>query len=262
MNRPSLIFACCISFGLHAVALSGANFLLPRSDSTLHGPVTIELLELSQPAPDSRDPIPAGAVVKAGLPFEKLPVRQHEVIDKKNAEMQKNRKVKVKTANATAPYQKPQVDAAKIAPSIKNPAANPVNIVANNDMPDDNKVHGDRVTTLPTDVHSLNLNKIPEIMGPDIQYLSSTPPLYPRLAQRRGWEGTVLLEVEILSSGNVNMIRVVRGSGHKVLDRAATRAVYEWQFSVRQTDDSNITATVEIPVTFILDTHANPKSRG
>ncbi len=71
----------------------------------------------------------------------------------------------------------------------------------------------------------------------------------------------MLLEVEVLSSGNVGTIIVTRSSGHRVLDRAAQKAVEKWQFSVNRTDGSRVTATVEIPVTFTLATPST-KRRG
>ncbi len=48
---------------------------------------------------------------------------------------------------------------------------------------------------------------------------------YPRLAQRRGWEGTVALGLHITPEGRLRDIRVIRGSGHAVLDRAARQAL-------------------------------------
>ncbi len=48
---------------------------------------------------------------------------------------------------------------------------------------------------------------------------------YPRLAQRRGWEGTVALGLHITPEGHLRDIRVIRGSGHAVLDQAARRAL-------------------------------------
>ncbi|HHH35255.1 MAG TPA: energy transducer TonB [Gammaproteobacteria bacterium] len=48
---------------------------------------------------------------------------------------------------------------------------------------------------------------------------------YPRLARRRGWEGTVELGMHITADGRLRRIRVVRGSGHGILDRAAFRAL-------------------------------------
>ncbi len=262
------IFASCISFGLHAVALSGATFLLSKPESTLRAPVEVVLVKFSNPVPDSGNPIPSVVAVQSELPITDLPFRRHKVPEeekvpeKENAALQKMRMVEAETANDTIPYQVPRFDAANVFAPVEETSAKPSSIVVDNYVSDAGAVYGDQVVTLPADVQSLNLDEMSGLMRPDVQYLSSTPPRYPRLARQRGWEGTVLLEVEVLSSGNVGMIRVVRSSGYKMLDRAATRAVYEWQFSIKQTNGSDITATVEIPVTFTLATHTNPKRRG
>ncbi|TVQ97507.1 MAG: energy transducer TonB [Deltaproteobacteria bacterium] len=48
---------------------------------------------------------------------------------------------------------------------------------------------------------------------------------YPRVAQRAGLQGTVVLEVRIDAQGNIREVRVLRSSGHGVLDRAALASI-------------------------------------
>jgi len=50
---------------------------------------------------------------------------------------------------------------------------------------------------------------------------------YPRLARLRGYEGRVVLEVSIEASGNLQEVRVLETSGHRILDRAAQRMIRE-----------------------------------
>lgn len=57
------------------------------------------------------------------------------------------------------------------------------------------------------------------------------PPTYPPLARRRGWEGTVLLGIDCDADGAVQSVRVLRSSGHAVLDEAAAAAVRQWRFA-------------------------------
>lgn len=77
---------------------------------------------------------------------------------------------------------------------------------------------------------------------------------YPRLAQRRGWEGTVVLTVRILSDGRLDDIRVKRSSGRALLDRSARRALAGVerlpQFADRVGEDG---LALEIPVTYRLE---------
>ncbi|HHH36614.1 MAG TPA: energy transducer TonB [Gammaproteobacteria bacterium] len=48
---------------------------------------------------------------------------------------------------------------------------------------------------------------------------------YPRLAQRRGWQGVVELGVQVNASGRLDRVWVKRSSGHRILDRAARRSL-------------------------------------
>lgn len=48
---------------------------------------------------------------------------------------------------------------------------------------------------------------------------------YPEAARREGIEGKLVLSVDILPDGSIDQIRVLRSSGHSVLDEAAIRIV-------------------------------------
>jgi len=48
---------------------------------------------------------------------------------------------------------------------------------------------------------------------------------YPEAARRQGIEGKLVLSVDILPDGSIDQIRVLRSSGHSVLDEAAIRIV-------------------------------------
>jgi TonB family protein len=49
--------------------------------------------------------------------------------------------------------------------------------------------------------------------------------VYPPLARRRGWEGTVLLGLRVESDGHLDNIRVEHGSGYAVLDHSALNSL-------------------------------------
>jgi len=48
---------------------------------------------------------------------------------------------------------------------------------------------------------------------------------YPGIAQRRGWEGRVVLDFAVRGDGRISDVRVARSSGHAVLDHSAVRAL-------------------------------------
>jgi protein TonB len=83
-------------------------------------------------------------------------------------------------------------------------------------------------------------------------YLRNPPPTYPLVARRQGWEGEALLRVDIDIRGRVEIVQLVRSSGHTILDDAAIHAVRRWQFSPARFAGQPVKATVEIPIRFSL----------
>jgi protein TonB len=47
---------------------------------------------------------------------------------------------------------------------------------------------------------------------------------YPLLARRKGWQGRVQLGLRLQADGRLTQVRVVRSSGHGILDRSARQA--------------------------------------
>jgi periplasmic protein TonB len=81
----------------------------------------------------------------------------------------------------------------------------------------------------------------------------NTPPVYPALARRKGWEGMVMVRVEVGADGRVESAHVARGSGYGVLDQAAVRAVRGWRFRPRVEGGVPVKGVVEVPVNFSLN---------
>lgn len=48
---------------------------------------------------------------------------------------------------------------------------------------------------------------------------------YPALARRRGWEGRVLLRLDLDATGHIDRVAIEHSSGYRVLDRAALEAL-------------------------------------
>ena len=83
-------------------------------------------------------------------------------------------------------------------------------------------------------------------------YDKNPPPEYPLIARRRGFQGTVVLEVLVDRNGRVGDLRVFNSSGYKVLDRAAVKSVSEWIFRPAIKGNENIEMWVRVPVCFQL----------
>ncbi len=85
------------------------------------------------------------------------------------------------------------------------------------------------------------------------RYDRNPKPPYPRIARRRGYEGVVVLKVEILSNGRVGEVRVKRSSGHHILDRSALKTVKKWKFIPAKRGEDPIRIWAEIPIKFDLE---------
>ncbi len=79
------------------------------------------------------------------------------------------------------------------------------------------------------------------------------PPLpYPLIARRKGYEGVVLLAVEVLSNGRAGHIKIEKSTGYAVLDTSALKAVKEWKFEPARRMGTPVTVWVNVPVKFVL----------
>lgn len=80
-------------------------------------------------------------------------------------------------------------------------------------------------------------------------------PLYPLIAKKSGWEGTVLVRVTVEKNGRASQVDISRSSGHKVLDAAALKAVKRWTFRPARDGNIPIRSIVVIPLKFSLKEH-------
>ncbi len=83
-------------------------------------------------------------------------------------------------------------------------------------------------------------------------YKENPRPEYPRLARRRGYQGTTILEVLVGATGRVLDIRVLNSSGYEILDNAAVASVREWLFEPGMKGDQRVEMWVRVPVRFEL----------
>jgi len=85
--------------------------------------------------------------------------------------------------------------------------------------------------------------------------LQRIDPVYPEQARRQGWEGRVVIRLEVLPSGVVGSINVERSSGYPLLDETAVQAGRNWRF-VPATDAARglpIPCTTTVPLVFRLN---------
>lgn len=84
------------------------------------------------------------------------------------------------------------------------------------------------------------------------RYRDNSRPAYPRLAQTRGYEGTVLLSVEVLSDGRVGRTRLKSSSGYTLLDQSALDTMKQWSFEPGKKKGLPVAMWVDIPIRFAL----------
>jgi protein TonB len=83
-------------------------------------------------------------------------------------------------------------------------------------------------------------------------YRENTPPLYPEIARIRGYEGIVLVAVEILPDGRVGNTKIRKSSGYAILDQSAVQAVKPWKFEPARKKGKPFAIWVELPIKFVL----------
>lgn len=84
-------------------------------------------------------------------------------------------------------------------------------------------------------------------------YLSNPRPAYPMVARRMGWQGRVILNVEVLAAGECGAVSVFRSSGHEVLDNAAMNTVKGWRFTPARHAGHIVTQWFKLPIVFSLE---------
>lgn len=85
------------------------------------------------------------------------------------------------------------------------------------------------------------------------RYLRNPPPRYPSSARRQGQQGTVVLMVDISTSGGAESVRILRSSGFPTLDQEALRAVRGWKFQPARLGGVKVPSRARVPVVFRLD---------
>lgn len=106
----------------------------------------------------------------------------------------------------------------------------------------------------PVEKHVEKVEAPPPDHEPDYRaaYLNNPAPAYPMVARRMGWQGKVVLNVEVLASGLPGQIKLHQSSGHDVLDNAAMQAVRGWRFTAALQGGQAVTKYFLVPIPFIL----------
>ena len=91
-----------------------------------------------------------------------------------------------------------------------------------------------------------------------IRLIKSERPLYPQVARKAGWEGTVVLRITIGADGDVGKVTTQTSSGFPALDESATQSVKTWQFDSAKDGEFPVSAAVDLPIRFDLEKYGIP----
>ncbi|WP_405081311.1 TonB family protein [Pectobacterium versatile] len=243
-SRPERWLAVIATLLLHAAVLALFNSAStpPVTVPARPQPVSIELVAAAaepvlQAQPAEPEPIEPDVVTPppelTPPPVDKLvddnallpPVLEKKEPEKKPEPAPK--KVAVKK-NPPAPAPKPQAEAASAtAPITPAPVAQ-------------------KAVAQPVDAPLT-----PPLANAD--YLHNPAPSYPDVAISRGYEGTVLLNVQVRADGKVQTIRIHQSSGYPSLDDAARDTVRRWSFVPARRGSQPVSGWVVVPVDFSLN---------
>jgi len=83
-------------------------------------------------------------------------------------------------------------------------------------------------------------------------YLNNPRPSYPLAARRMGYQGKVILNVEVLADGRAGEVKLHTSSGYEILDESALRTVRTWSFSPARRFGQPVAQWFLVPIKFSL----------
>jgi protein TonB len=221
-----LIVAALLAAGLHGAAFWVAG---PRSQPVLplarSRNVTINLVNVQAPAANR----PAPAPRKFHPPAKPKPKQIKKIATKPH--VQPRPLPQIKTPEPPAPAPPMAMDPPPSSPTAEQPP-----------LETDTAASG----PISHEEHAAIRESVP-------LYERNPPPVYPRVARRRNYQGTVLLDVRVSADGTVAEVKVARSSGYSVLDRSALNSVGHWLFEPARRGSRPIETWVQVPVRFELD---------
>lgn len=217
MKRGLPLIALLASLGLH-IAVAAALMLAPTVAVKIDIPPVIQLVKLAPPMPE---PV---AVPPQPAPAKPPPRRP-----------------------AAKPQPRPKPEPVAKPGPRPLPAPEPVEVL----QPEPIEAPVEKVVEAPPEPAAPQ----PVYRPVNVQaaYLSNPRPPYPRMALRRGWEGVVVLQIDLDKQGQPLRVEVADSSGHRVLDKAAQAAVRRWRFAPATRDGKAVAArNLRVPIQFRL----------
>lgn len=112
------------------------------------------------------------------------------------------------------------------------------------------------IVTTPSKVTTKSTQPTTPVQEPLVKAIYSSPSLknppthYPRIAQMRQWEGTVVLEIRVLANGSAGDVKIAHSSGHEILDDSAVEQVKSWRFTPAHKGEKTVDDWIRVPIIF------------
>jgi periplasmic protein TonB len=257
-----LLWAFIFAVLLHALLLrADMNGLLSRKSIAPRVQViTMQLVERepyhppaiqSLPAPPPSLPQPRPQAIVKEPAVKKPVVKASPKIPKPKPKIAKPSKKRLSAPPVPQPASMPAPAESESEPSARRSIAAPVRSADELPFsPPDSDLPSTREVTKATKGKKLPAAAAVILATP--RYNENPPPVYPSIARKRGYQGTVMIEVFVKKDGWVGDLRVVESSGHGLLDRSAIDAVKHWQFEPGMQGDDIVAMWVRVPIHFRL----------
>lgn len=85
-----------------------------------------------------------------------------------------------------------------------------------------------------------------------VKPLKAEHPSYPRQAREHGWQGVVVIQVNINEQGLVQSAEIKESSGHSLLDTQALQAIQRWKFQPAKNGNFPVPSLANVPIKFDL----------
>ena len=233
------LLPAAMAFGLHGLVL-GMDPPWLTQDQLKWKPPTPVSITLSYIEPEKPPEVIETASPPAVAEPKPKPVIQPRPSIKQSQPVEKTTPPPVRKAKRPEPSPEPEIVAPEDTTEISEVMPDP---------PDENTAS--TLAALPP-APSHVATPEPALVEARPLYKENPPPRYPRIARKRGYQGTVVLEVLVDREGDVEDLKVYRSSGYKALDKAALSSVRHWIFTPGRRGDVVVDMWVRVPIAFRL----------
>lgn len=254
MRMGRLIFSFIFAALCHVVVLWGPVNMSRPPQPVSNTSLTVTLSHRAEPQKEKRTEshieVPRRQTVEKSLVKKSNTVRKPQrvpVEPEVNLENKQQGVVETIHPKKIKKIIKPVLDRSDVA--VKERVSSP-NKRKQNDkvIPSSSPMSGPEIKSLVTE----SLSTTDSVIEATPLYQYNPKPLYPPLARKRKWAGTVIIKTTVLSDGTSTMCVLHKSSGYEILDNSALRAVKKWRFLPGTVNGKPHRMMVLVPVHFIL----------